>query len=113
MTLNLKKGILKQLVLDDLDAKIRKVVKSVNKPGSTSNSTVSSTSGTPSFSINVRGQSPTISLQNQNTSKTPINKPILPVIVNTVKRPGSPARSVSGDSVSVDVEQGIPNMVVK
>jgi len=115
MTLNLKKGILKQLVLDDLDAKIRKVVKSVNKPGSTSSSTASSTSGTPSFSINIRGQSPTTSLQNQNqnTSKTPINKPVLPVIVNTVKRPGSSARSVSGDSVSVDVEQGIPNMVVK
>jgi len=112
LTLNLKKGILKQLVLDDLDAKIRKVVKSVNKNGSTPGSTGT---GTPSFTINVRGQSPTTSLQNQNQnpSKTPVNKSVLPIIVNTVKRPGSPARSVSGDSVSVDVEQGIPNMVVK
>ena len=105
MTLNLKKGILKQLVLDDLDAKIRKVVASVNRgsPGSTA-------SGTPSFSINVRGQSPTLL---QNSSKAPINKPVMPIIVNTVRHPGSSASSVSGDSVSVDVEEGIPNVVAK
>ena len=120
MTLNLKKGILKQLVLDDLDAKIRKVVASANK-GSTASSTGT---GTPSFSINVRGHSPTLTQtptassslsaqQNQNPSKTPINKAVMPVVVNTVKRSGSSASSVSGDSVSVDVEQGIPNMVVK
>ena len=117
MTLNLKKGILKQLVLDDLDAKIRKVVASVNRgsPGSTA-------TGTPSFSINVRGQSPTLTQtpsvvaslqQNQNASKAPINKAVMPILVNTVRRPGSSASSVSGDSVSVDVEQGIPSVAPK
>jgi hypothetical protein len=117
MTLNLKKGILKQLVLDDLDAKIRKVVASANRgsPGTT---------GTPSFSINVRGQSPILrqtsaaslplsAQQNQNPSKTPTNKAVMPILVSTVKRPGSSASSVSGDSVSVDVEQGIPSLVPK
>jgi hypothetical protein len=119
MTLNLKKGILKQLVLDDLDAKIRKVVASVNRgsPGSTA-------TGTPSFSINVRGQSPTLAQtppaslplsaqQNQNPSKTPTNKAVMPILVATVKRPGSSASSVSGDSVSVDVEEGIPSVAPK
>ena len=117
MTLNLKKGILKQLVLDDLDAKIRKVVASAHRgsPGTT---------GTPSFSINVRGHSPTLTQtptassslsaqQNQNPSKAPTNKAVLPILVATVQRPGSSASSVSGDSVSVDVEQGIPSVAPK
>jgi len=117
MTLNLKKGILKQLVLDDLDAKIRKVVASANRGSPTTTA-----AGTPSFSINVRGQSPTVAApvaaplaiqQNQNASKTPMNKAVMPILVTTVKRTGSSASSVSGDSVSVDVEQGIPNVAPK
>ena len=109
MTLNLKKGILKQLVLDDLDAKIRKVVASVNR-----GSPATTATGTPSFSINVRSQSPTMASQMvQNPSKAPTNKAVLPIIVNTVKRTGSSASSVSEDSISVDVEQGIPNVVPK
>lgn len=117
MTLNLKKGILKQLVLDDLDAKIRKVVASVKKGGPASTGTGT---GTPSFSINIRSQSPTMATpvgqtpgQNQNPSKSPSNKAVLPIVVNTVKRPGSSESSVSEDSVSVDVEQGIPNVASK
>jgi len=109
MTLNLKKGILKQLVLDDLDAKIRKVVASVNR-----GSPATTATGTPSFSINVRSQSPTMASQMvQNPSKAPTNKAVLPIIVNTVKRTGSSASSVSEESISVDVEQGIPNVVPK
>ena len=106
MTLNLKKGVLKQLVLDDLDAKIRRVIASVNKgsPGT-------SGAGTPSFTINAnRGQSPTSS-----SKAPPTNKSVIPIIVNTVKNNGarSSASSVSGDSVSVDVEQGIPHVLPK
>jgi hypothetical protein len=118
MTLNLKKGILKQLVLDDLDAKIRKVVASANR-----GSPATTAAGTPSFSISVRGHSPTLTTApiaapmpaqyNQNPSKTPTNKAVMPIIVNTVTRPGSPRSSASGDSVSVDVEQGIPNVAPK
>jgi len=112
MTLNLKKGILKQLVLDDLDAKIRKVVASANR-----GSPAATTTGTPSFSINVRGHSPIaapIAVQyNQNPSKTPTNKAVLPIIVNTVTRPGSSRSSASEGSVSVDVEHGIPAVVPK
>ena len=110
MTLNLKKGILKQLVLDDLDAKIRKVVASANR-----GSPAPTTTGTPSFSINVRGHSPTMGVSvpkpNQNASKTPMNKPVMPILVTTVKRTGSSASSVSGDSI--DIEQGIPNAAPK
>ena len=112
MTLNLKKGILKQLVLDDLDAKIRKVVASANRGSPTTTA-----AGTPSFSINVRGHSPIAApvhvQHNQNPSKTPTNKAVMPILVTTVKRTGSSATSVSGDSVSVDVEQGIPNVAPK
>jgi hypothetical protein len=116
MTLNLKKGILKQLVLDDLDAKIRKVVASANR-----GSPMTTATGTPSFSINVRGHSPVSApvavpvplQQNQNPSKTPTNKAVLPILVATVKRPGSSRSSASEDSVSVDVEQGIPNVAPK
>lgn len=106
MTLNLKKGVLKQLVLDDLDAKIRRVVASVNKgsPGT-------SGAGTPSFTINAnRVQSPTSS-----SKAPPINKSVMPIVVNTIRHNGarSSASSVSGDSASVDVEQGIPHVVPK
>jgi hypothetical protein len=114
MTLNLKKGILKQLVLDDLDAKIRKVVASANR-----GSPATTAAGTPSFSISVRGHSPIAAPiavpvpYNQNPSKTPTNKPVMPIIVNTVTRPGSSRSSASEGSVSVDVEQGIPNVAPK
>lgn len=102
MTLNLKKGVLKQLVLDDLDAKIRRVVASVNK-GSPGNDS-------PSFSINVRQASPTSS-----SKAPPTNKSVIPIVVNTIRHNGarSSASSISGDSVSVDVEQGIPHVVPK
>jgi len=118
MTLNLKKGILKQLVLDDLDAKIRKMVASAS---ANRGSPAATTTGTPSFSINVRGHSPIAAPiavpvavpYNQNPSKTPTNKAVLPILVSTVKRPGSSASSVSEESVSVDVEQGIPNVAPK
>jgi hypothetical protein len=112
MTLNLKKGILKQLVLDDLDAKIRKMVASANR-----GSPAHTTTGTPSFSISVRGHSPIAApvpvAYNQNPSKTPINKPVLPILVSTVTRPGSSRSSASEDSVSVDVEHGIPTVAPK
>ena len=118
MTLNLKKGILKQLVLDDLDAKIRKVVASAHR-----GSPAHTTTGTPSFSINVRGHSPvpmavaapvaTHVQHHHNPSKTPTNKPVMPILVSTVTRPGSSRSSASEGSVSVDVEQGIPSVAPK
>ena len=120
MTLNLKKGILKQLVLDDLDAKIRKVVASAHR-----GSPAHTTTGTPSFSINVRGHSPVPmavaapiavaahAQHHHNPSKTPTNKAVMPILVSTVTRPGSSRSSASEGSVSVDVEQGIPNVAPK
>jgi hypothetical protein len=73
MTLNLKKGVLKQLVLDDLETKIRRVIADYNK-------------GSPTTSPKPLVFPPTpINTVNTN-SKAPLNTLVLPIVVKTVKR---------------------------
>ena len=93
MTLNLKKGILKQLVLDDLDAKIRKIVRDIH----------SGINDSPKSVISIRSPTPlnqgkTNSVISVKSTKYPT---VFPVVVNTVTR--------DSDSISVDVEAEIPN----
>jgi hypothetical protein len=61
MNLHLKKGILKQLVLDDLDSKIRKVIREIthkSKSNSNSNTPASFTGSTTTSTYPVSKQSP-------------------------------------------------------
>jgi hypothetical protein len=93
MTLNLKKGILKQLVLDDLDAKIRKIVRDIH----------SGINDSPKSVISIRSPTPlnqakVNSVISVKSTKYPT---VFPVVVNTVTR--------DSDSISVDVEAEIPN----
>jgi hypothetical protein len=97
MTLNLKKGILKQLVLDDLDAKIRKIVRDIHSGNSDSPKSVISIR--PPTPLNQGKVNSVISVK---STKYPT---VFPVVVNTVMR--------DSDSISVDVEAEIPNFVKK
>ena len=103
MTLNLKKGILKQLVLDDLDGKIRKIMREVHRgsPNNTPNPVTISVRASPTLPNSQWPQPPSGA---GYTSKTgPTNK-VIPLVVNTIRPSRSSASSVSGDSVSIHVD---------
>jgi hypothetical protein len=59
MNLHLKKGILKQLVLDDLDSKIRKVIREITSKSKSNSNTPSSFTGSSGSTYPVSKQSPT------------------------------------------------------
>ena len=67
MNLHLKKGILKQLVLDDLDSKIRKVIRDINRSSN-------SNSNTPSSFISSSGSTYPVSKQSPNAKDSVVSK---------------------------------------
>ena len=104
MTLNLKKGVLKQLVLDDLDGKIRKIVREAHRGGSPSNTPnpfTISVRTTPPPPLKEQWPQPPTNVQVNRTA--PTNK-VIPIVVNTIRPSRSSASSISGDSVSIHVD---------
>jgi len=95
MTLAQKKGVLKQLVLDDLDGKIRKVVQEVALKGLGANPLATKTPASPTpLKINIPTPSPTLSA---------VASTVIPT--NTFVR--------NPDSVVIDVDRPLVHLVDK
>ena len=130
LTLNLKKGILKQLVLDELDSKIRAVIRQTAKANvsnsSTSNSSTSNSSTSNSSTSNSSPTNLVIQIPKSNTStgfnsKEPIkhhteiissiSNSTLPAVTakNRVKNPLLPTVELTLDT-DHDVTLEIPNV---
>jgi hypothetical protein len=102
MTLAQKKGVLKQLVLDDLDGKVRKIIQEVALRGSIATNPFVPSSNTSSPKSNV--VTPNIKLPHNNPTLSVIADATIPT--NTFER--SKGVSSASDSYVIDFSSSGP-----